>query len=308
MKVLVTGGTGLVGRAIEKIEKNDKYIFIYLSSKDGDLRNYSETKRLFELHNPDYVIHLAANVGGLYKNIKFKEDMLLDNLNINMNVLKCCHIFNIKKCISILSTCIFPDNIEYPINETKLHNGPPHSSNYAYAYSKRILDVQSQVYREQFNKDFICLIPTNIYGPNDNFNLENSHVIPGLIHKCYLSKISNTKMIVKGTGKPLRQFLFSEDLAKIIMLVLETDKKIDNLIVSPKYEISIKSVAEKINKIMKNNDDILFDSSFSDGQFKKTSDNSKLLNFFPNFKFTDIEEGLDYTIKWFNNNYFKIRK
>ena len=163
MKILVTGGSGLVGSAIQKIDENYSYKFIYLSRNDGDLKNYEDTKKIFELHNPDFVIHLAANVGGLYKNMLEKEDMLIDNLKININVLKCCHVFNVKKCISILSTCIFPDNIEYPIDETKLHNGPPHSSNYAYAYSKRILDIQSQIYREQYNKDFCCLIPTNIY-------------------------------------------------------------------------------------------------------------------------------------------------
>ena len=114
--------------------------------------------------------------------------MLEKNISINSNVLKCCHIFNVKKCISCLSTCIFPDNITYPINETMLHNGPPHNSNNTYAYAKRILEIHSKAYQEQYNRDFICIIPTNIYGPYDIFNLEDAHVIPALIHRCYINK------------------------------------------------------------------------------------------------------------------------
>ena len=128
---------------------------------------------------------------------------------MNDNVLSCSHKYGIKKVVSCLSTCIFPDKTTYPINETMLHNGPPHLSNDAYAYSKRMLEVQSKAYQEQYGDNFICVIPTNIYGENDNYNLENAHVIPALIHKCYNAKKNNKKFIVCGTGSPLRQFIYS---------------------------------------------------------------------------------------------------
>ena len=133
-----------------------------------------------------------ACVGGLLKNMKYKVDMLEINLIINYNVIKCSYLHDVKKLVSCLSTCIFPDKTKYPINEEMLHNSPPHFSNDAYAYSKRILEIHSKAYQEQYNKNFICIIPTNIYGPNDKFSLENGHCIPSLIHRCYNSKKNNT--------------------------------------------------------------------------------------------------------------------
>ena len=280
MNVLVTGGTGLVGKALQYISENYNYNFTFLSSKDCDLSDLIKTRDLFKIIKPDYVIHLAANVGGLYKNMNSKVTMLEDNLLINLNVLKCCHEFSVKKCISSLSTCIFPNEIKYPINENMLHLGPPHDSNDSYAYAKRMLEIHSKAYREQYGDNFICIIPTNIYGPHDNYNLEDSHVIPGLIHKCYLSKINKTEFIVRGTGKPLRQFIYSVDLAKLIIWTLEKYHELDNIILSvnEKEEISIKNVAIEIAKCFNYEHMLKFDESYSDGQYKKTADNSKLMN------------------------------
>jgi GDP-L-fucose synthase len=308
MNILITGGSGLVGSAVKEISKNYNYNFIFLSSKDGDLRYYQDTYDIFSKYNPDYVIHLAANVGGLYKNLKYRVEMLEDNIDINMNVLKCSHKFNVRKCISLLSTCIFPDKVEYPINEDMLHLGEPHNSNYPYAYAKRLLEIQSRVYREQYNSNFICLIPTNIYGPYDNYHLENSHVIPGLIHKCYLSKLHNKKFIIKGSGRPLRQFLYSIDLANIIMLSLESNKNIQNLIVSPTEETSIKDISTLIYQHINNKNELEFDKNSSDGQYKKTVDNTLLKSLFPDFKFTNINIGISKSIEWFLNNYNNIKK
>ena len=315
-KILITGGTGLVGKALNNISTNYNYTFTFLSSKDCDLTNFNQTKQLFHKIQPDFVIHLAANVGGLYKNMNYKTQILEDNLLINYNVIKCCHDFKIKKCISILSTCIYPDKINYPIKEEDLHNGPPHNSNDAYAYSKRILEIHCKNYNEQYNDNFICLIPTNIYGENDNFHLEKSHVIPGLIHKCYLSFINNTDFIIKGTGKPLRQFIYSKDLAILIMWFIENYNSKENIILAPpeNKEISIKNLSEIIlhyfykNINSNKNINIKFDTTFSDGQYKKTVSNNKFNNFYPDFKFTDINLGIDNTIKWFLNNYPNIRQ
>lgn len=308
--LLVTGGTGLVGQAIKSIANFYQYNFIFLSSKDCDLSNYDETKKLFEINKPNYVIHLAAYVGGLFKNMNYKVDMLEKNLLINYNVLKCCHDFKVEKLISCLSTCIFPDKTCYPINENMLHDGPPHTSNDAYAYAKRMLEIHSKAYQEQYDDNFICVIPTNIYGPYDNYSLEDGHVIPALIHRCYLNKKNNEKFIVKGTGKPLRQFIYSEDLAKLILWTLEHYEKKDTLILSvdEKDEISIKDVALNISKSYDYQDMIEFDASYSDGQYKKTADNSKLKNLIGDFEFTKFEDGIKKSIKWFIENYNNCRK
>lgn len=308
-KILVTGGTGLVGSAIRSISLSyPTYEFIFLSSKNCDLTNWEQTYNFFNEFKPDYVIHLAANVGGLFKNMKYKVDMLESNFLINSNVLKASHLIKVKKLVACLSTCIFPDKTTYPINESMLHLGPPHHSNDAYAYAKRILEIQCKAYREQYGDNFVCVIPTNIYGPNDNFNLEDAHVIPALIHKCYLAKQSNSPFEIAGTGSPLRQFIYSEDLAKLIMCVLECYADTEPIILSVNEdeEISIRNLAIIIADEFEYKN-IIWDESKPDGQFKKTADNSKLKNLI-DFEFTDLKIGIKKTIKWFNENYDIVRK
>jgi len=306
-KILVTGGSGLVGHGIQSIvgEFVDKYEIIFVSSKDYDLYDFKETNQMFEDIKPQLVIHLAANVGGLYKNMNQKVDMLEKNLMINYNVVKCCHDHKVEKLVACLSTCIFPDQIEYPIDETMLHNGPPHESNDAYAYAKRMLEVHCRAYRESYGDDFVCIIPTNIYGPYDNFDLENAHVLPALIHKCYLAKLYDQDFVVRGTGKPLRQFIYSHDLAWLIMMVLEKYKG-DNIILSvdESQEVSIGCVARTIARCFDYEDRVVFDSSYSDGQYKKTVTNHKLqqlLGHENKFEFTTIQDGCKKTVDWFIN-------
>ena len=314
--ILVTGGHGLVGKAIQKISQDyrNKYQFHFLSSKECDLTDWESTSGFFYMLQPDYVIHLAACVGGLFKNINYKVDMLEKNLLINYNVLKCSHIFKVEKLISCLSTCIFPDKTTYPINEKMLHDGPPHHSNDAYAYAKRMLDIHSKAYRENYNSNFICVIPTNIYGKHDNYSLEDGHVIPALIHRCYLSKKNNENFVVKGTGKALRQFIYSEDLAKLMLWSLIFYNKKENIILSnsPENEVSIKTIATLIAKEFDYEDKIVFDSNYSDGQYRKTADNTKLLNMLKetdkSIQFTDIEQGIKESVKWFVTNYEVCRK
>tara|TARA_Y100000992_G_C21250371_1_gene485536 strand:- start:699 stop:1628 length:930 start_codon:yes stop_codon:yes gene_type:complete len=309
MKILVTGGSGLVGYGIKQLDvPNDQ--FIYLSSQDCDLTNYEEILTTFKKIKPDSIIHLAACVGGLYKNMNQKVDMYEKNTLINFNVLKCAQICNIKKVVSCLSTCIFPDKSNYPINENMLHDGAPHDSNYAYAYSKRMIEIQSRVYNEQYGTNFVCVIPTNIYGKNDNFSLKDGHVIPALIHKCYIAKQKNKPFIVCGTGSPLRQFIYSKDLAQLIWWTLKNynENKPIILSVSENEEVSIKDVATMIAQEFDYLHNMTFDTSFSDGQYKKTADNSKLLSLYPNVSFTPIQQGISYTVKWFINNYDKVRK
>lgn len=303
-KILVTGGSGLVGYGLQAIQKEYSYEFVFMSSGDCNLTNLEETQRFFEYHKPDYVIHLAAYVGGLFKNMKYKVDMYENNTQINLNVLKCCHDVGVKKVVSCLSTCIFPDHTTYPINEEMLHNGPPHESNYAYAYAKRMLEIHSKAYQEQYGDDFICVIPTNIYGENDNYNLEMAHVIPALIHKCFMAKNTSKPFIVLGTGKPLRQFIYSQDLAKLLLWALEDYKSKESIILSvgEEDEISIRDVATLIAKEFNYEDMIEFNDSCADGQYKKTANNAKLMALYPDFQFTPIQEGIQKSIKWFVEN------
>jgi len=307
--ILVTGGNGLVGNAIKQIKSDYSYYYIFMDSAWCDLRNYEQTLKVFKEFKPTYIIHLAACVGGLFKNMSQKVKMFEDNLLINTNVIKASHEAGIDKLICCLSTCIFPDGLTEPINETMLHNGPPHPSNEGYAYAKRIMEVNCRVYNEEFGRKYICIIPTNIYGPFDNFNLEDGHVIPSLIHKCYLAMQYDIPFEIRGTGKPLRQFIYSLDLAHLIMKLLSIDYT-ENIILSPEDEYSIEYVAESINRHFQN--EMVFNKNYSDGQYRKTADNSKLKKLinseWSDFKFTDLDYGIEQTVKWFIENYETLRK
>jgi GDP-L-fucose synthase len=301
--ILVTGGSGLVGSAIREMDVSySEYEFIYLTSKIVDLRNEKETIEYFSKVNPTYVIHLAANVGGLFKNMKYKVEMFEDNMRINMNVLKASHLSKVKKVVSCLSTCIFPDQTTYPIDETMLHNGPPHWSNDSYAYSKRMLEVLSKSYQEEYGNNFICVIPCNVYGKHDNFSLEDGHVIPALIHRCYLAKKNGENFVVRGSGKPLRQFIYSEDLARLMMWSLLSYDGKDSLILADEKEWSIEEVAGMIARAFGVEDKMVFDTSKEDGQYKKTASTEKLKKLYENFEFVDMDEKIVEVVEWFSSN------
>ena len=193
MKILITGGSGMVGSCIkDKISNYDQHNFVFLSSKDCDLRNRYETQCYFQNGNFDVIIHLAANVGGLYKNMNQNIEMFSDNIKINENVLEACYKYNIQKGIFILSSCIYtPNPSKFPMDETMIHEAPPHFSNEGYAYAKRMVEILGKCYKKQYGLNVLNVIPTNIYGPHDNFSLEDGHVIPSLIHRCYINKQNN---------------------------------------------------------------------------------------------------------------------
>lgn len=309
-KVLVTGGSGLVGSAIRHICSGKTYEFIFASSSDVNLLDYDSTYKYFSQINPDAIIHLAANVGGLYKNMAYPVNMLEHNLMINLNVLRVAHKLGISRLIACLSTCIFPDDVSYPIDENVLHAGPPHPSNAPYAHAKRMLEVQTRAYSIQYGYNWVCVIPTNIYGPNDNFSLEDSHVIPSLIHRCWLACETKTNFVVSGTGKPLRQFIYSHDLARCILWVLESYNSLEPIILAPdeESEVSIELIAKLIAQECGYTGKIEFDTTKSDGQYKKTASNRLLRSLCPEFVFTDIQTGIAQTVQWFGKNYPSVRK
>jgi len=246
---------------------------------------------LFERIKPTHVIHLAAMVGGLFRNLKYKVEFYRENVLINDNVMECCRIYQVQKLVSCLSTCIFPDKTTYPIDETMVHSGPPHDSNCGYAYAKRMIDVMNKCYNEEYGCNFTSIIPTNIYGEHDNYSIEDGHVIPGLIHKTYLAKKNGTDLTIWGTGKPLRQFIYSKDLARLTVWVMRQYHSPEPIILSvgEEDEVSIADLARHVAKSMDFQGNIIFDTTKSDGQYKKTANNKKLRELYPEFKFTPIE-------------------
>lgn len=317
MKVLVTGGYGLVGQSLQKVVKmsNTTHNFVFVSSKDGDLRDLHAVDSLFKEYMPDVVVHLASCVGGVYENMSNNYGYLIDNLRINTNVVDACNRFGVTRLISCLSTCIFPDHgITYPLTSDQLHNGLPHDSNIGYAYSKRILHLAGDLLtkKKDCNTTVINLTPTNLYGDYDNYNLKSSHVIPGLIHKTYIAKKSNTDLTVYGTGNALRQFLYVDDLSRVILKFIDykCDEKSISCIVSPaeSSEVSIKTVVETISKTFDFTGNIIYDTSYSDGQYKKTATNAELMHYLPDFEFTNLNLGLKETINYFQTNYDNVRK
>ncbi len=298
-KLLVTGGKGLVGSTIDC----DLRI-----GSEFDLRDPKVCDDLFFNSKPLNVIHCAGKVGGLGGNMNFKGEFFYDNIMINTNVIESCRKYGVKKLVSFLSTCVFPADVTYPLTEKKIHLGEPHISNYPYAYAKRMADIQLKAYREQYGLNYVSVIPTNIYGPKDNFNLDNGHVIPSLIHKCYLAKKTGDDFKVWGSGKPLREFIYSEDVGRLTEWILENYNEEEPIILSTSEEVSIKTVVELIVKYMDFRGDVVWQDDKPDGQFRKPSDNSKLLSYLPDFKFTSIEKGLEKTVNWFINNYESSRK
>ncbi|NXS68102.1 FCL synthase, partial [Pandion haliaetus] len=299
--------------------------------------NAAETKALFEQHKPTHVIHLAAMVGGLFKNIRYNLDFWRRNIYINDNVLHSAYETGVQKVVSCLSTCIFPDKTTYPIDETMIHNGPPHSSNFGYSYAKRMIDIQNRGYFEQHGCRFTAVIPTNVFGPHDNFNIEDGHVLPGLIHKVYLAKQTGSALTIWGTGKPRRQFIYSLDLARLFLWVLREYDEVEPIILSGKSclhistpapfqedggtatimpfstvgeedEVSIREAAEVIVEAMNFRGELVFDTTKADGQLKKTASNAKLQRYLPGFQFTPFRQAVKETCTWFSTNYANARK
>ena len=303
-KVLVTGGSGMIGCALKEQIPDATFI----NSSMYDLRNPLDVNYLFITEKPDHIIHLAAKVGGVKANSNNLGAFYYDNIMINTNVLEAARRFKTKKVISVLSTCIYPDSVQYPLTEEQIHNGPPHSSNYAYAYAKRMLDIQSQAYRDQYKCNFITIVPNNLFGEHDNFDLENSHLIPAIIHKIYEAKQKNKDVILWGDGKPLREFTYSKDLAQIMLLLLDKYDERTPINVGNTKQYSIKQIAKMIANIMDFKSDIKWDISQPKGQHKKPSDNSKLLKMgWEEKDYTPFKKALENTCKWFVENYPIVR-
>ena len=287
-RILVTGGTGLVGKALESYLGDNT---LMLSSKMCDLRDFEQTMKLFNDFKPNYVFHLAAKVGGVVANTRYVGDFYRENSMINTNVLEASRLVGANKVLSLLSTCIYPDKCPYPLREEDIHAGEPHASNFAYAYAKRMLDVQSRAYRQ-----------------HDNYDLENSHVIPAMIRKFHEANMNGHDVIMWGSGAPMREFTYSEDLAKILVFLMRDYDEPTPINVGNTLELSIKDLAETLSEMMNFKGNIIWDLSKPDGQLRKPSNGDKLISLgWSQDMYTDHETALRETCDWSVKNYKNLR-
>ena len=271
-KILVTGGSGLVGKHLQDILPNA----IYISSKDYDLTDLQQVRDMMNECEPNIVIHLAARVGGILDNMKHPVDYLEENILMNTNVLKVCHEFEVEKVITILSTCIYPDKVDnYPMLERDLFNGPPTPTNFSYGFAKRCMAAHIDSYVKQYDKKWSYLIPCNLYGEYDKYEEHNSHFVSALIKKIHEA---DKEIELWGTGKPLRQFMYGGDLANIIKYMID-NSIVGNFNVAPKEVYSINEITNIVKKACEKDKLVVsYDSTKPDGQFRKDVDSSKLLS------------------------------
>lgn len=301
MNILVTGGHGLLGCEINFSNHNT----FKPSKKELDVTDYKSLKAFVATKKIEKIIHCAALVGGVKANSSRNYDFFEQNILMNINVLRACREFCLNDSVFLLSTCIMPSTAPLPYTEEHLHLGEPHHTNFGYSYAKRILEVGSRSLKEQHGIKTTCIIPCNLYGKNDNYNLESGHVIPNLIHKCYLAKKNNTDFVIGGSGEPEREFMYVEDLARII----ESEKFNDDLIIiSPGKSHKIREVAELIANKMAFSGNISFDHTYPDGISKKPTNNSRFKKSNSNFEFTTLKNGIEKTIDHFISDYESVRK
>ena len=294
-KILVTGGSGMVGQSLKKIMPDA----IYLSSKNCDLTDSESVEAMLRYHEPDAIVHLAAKVGGIIDNINKPAEYFTYNVLMNTLLMDYAYKMGTKRFIGILSTCIYPDAANsYPMHEEELHVGPPTKTNFSYGYAKRCLAVQTEAYNKQYGTNYQYLIPCNLYGEFDKYG-ENSHFIAALIKKIHIAKKNgDNKIVLFGTGTPLRQFMHSDDLANVIKNCLDNDIY-DNMNVATEENLSIKQMAEIALKACDaNNLTIEFDPNYPDGQFRKDVSIERLKKAIPDFKAIDLYTGIKQTYQY----------
>lgn len=305
MKILVTGGTGMVGSAFKKVKTGHKLILV--GSSDYDLCHSRDCRRMISDHQPDAIIHLAAKVGGVKGNTDYVADFFHENIVMNANLLDAAKNQKVPKVVSLLSTCIYPNCPIYPLTENQIHNGEPHSSNFGYAYAKRMLEVHSRAIRQQYGLNYVTAVPNNLYGENDNFDLNSGHVIPAIIRKVFEAKNNGNIPKFWGTGRPMREFTYAQDVTKILLWMVENYDLPEPLNIGNTREISIFDLVVKIQSLLNANIESRWDNRMPEGQYKKPSSNLRFEQLNPGFKYTSLDEGLATTVEWFINSYPNIR-
>ena len=303
-KVLLFGSNGLVGSSVKELFEKDKNVELIAATRDdADLFNYDSTKNIIEDNKPNIIINSAAKVGGIYANNKYRTTFLLDNLKINIDILEACINFPNIKIINLGSSCIYPLDAPTPIKESSLLDGKLEETNSPYAIAKIAGIELGRSLHSQFGHEVINLMPTNLYGPRDNFSDLNSHVIPGLIQRIHNAKIEKNKNVeIWGSGKPLREFLYVNDLADAIKFIINNNVRDELINIGSGEEITIKDLANLICEVIGYNGSLLFDSSMPDGNPRKLLDSS-IINSLGWKAKTKLKDGLEKTYKWYVENF-----
>lgn len=302
-KIYIAGHRGLVGSAIlRKLQEQGYTNLVYRTSKELDLRDANAVKDFFEKEKIEYVFQAAAKVGGIVANSEYPADFIRENLLIQTNVIDHAYRNGVKKLLFLGSTCIYPKMAPQPIKEKYLLTGELEPTNDAYAIAKIAGIKMCQAYNKQYGTHYISVMPTNLYGPNDNFNLKTSHVLPALIRKFHEAKVNNhPSVVVWGTGSPLREFLYSDDLADACVFLMNHYDGDEIVNIGVGKDLSIKELAEKIKKVVGYEGAIEFDMSKPDGTPRKLVDVTKL-NSLGWTAPTSLDEGLKKTYAWFLKN------
>jgi len=304
-RITVTGGAGFLGsHLVPKIRGcGCKDIFIPLVG-EYDLRKEADIRRMLHDANPDIIIHLAAIVGGIEINRKHPGKFFYDNLIMGIQLMEQARQFGVKKFVAIGTVCAYPKFAPVPFKEEDIWNGYPEETNAPYGLAKKMLLVQAQAYRKEYDFNAIYLLPVNLYGPGDNFDPESSHVIASLIKKCCDAIKNNENSItVWGTGKPTREFLYVEDAAKAIVLATEKYNKVEPVNIGTGSEISIRDLVNLVTKLTSFKGKIIWDTAKPDGQPKRCLDVTKAEKEFGFRAKIDLKEGLKKTIEWYKANH-----
>jgi GDP-L-fucose synthase len=303
MKIYIAGHKGMVGSAIWRLLENSGYSdLIGLSSNQLDLKNHQKVEDFFQSERPDVVIDAAARVGGILANNSYPYQFLMENMQIQNNLISTALKYDIQKFIFLGSSCIYPKLAPQPLKEEYLLTGPLEPTNEWYAIAKIAGVKTCEAIRKQFGKDFVSLMPTNLYGPNDNFDLNTSHVLPAMIRKFHEAKVSgNLSVNLWGSGSPKREFLHVDDLATAVLFALQNTLPEHLYNIGTGVDLSIRELAELIQLKVGHEGDILWDSTKPDGTPRKLLDVSKFksLGWEPNF---DLVTGIESTYEWFLKN------
>ena len=304
-KILILGSTGLVGSNLyEKyLEKYPDANVLAPKRYSLNLNSWKDTLDYLLTHKPDVVFLCAAKVGGIKANNDFKASFITENLKIQTNVIEACFLSGIKKLVFLGSSCIYPKHAEVPIKEESLLSGYLEPTNDAYAIAKIAGIKMCQSYRQQYGSDYISVMPCNLYGPGDNFDLTSSHVLPALIRKFHEAKLENKESVeIWGTGKPMREFIYVEDLAEALIFLSEnySDERIIN--VGAGQDVTISDLADIIAKEIGYEGNIIFNSEYPDGTMRKVMDTSRISNLGWKPK-TSLEEGIRKTYEYYKKRY-----